>query len=86
MFYIEKDNKILLCDENKQNLENTKMFMPQLTDLQILQTDKHIIDRHGELIFAEDIEQEIIEELRGASPRECARLLKKLFKLKQKKG
>lgn len=65
MFYIEKDNKILLCDENKQNLQNTKMFMHELANVQILETDKHIIDRHGELIFAEDIEQELVEETRN---------------------
>ena len=29
MFYIEKDNKIILSDEDKQKLQNTIAFMPQ---------------------------------------------------------
>jgi hypothetical protein len=29
-------------------------------------------------------QQKIMEKLRGASPRECASLIKKLFKLKKK--
>jgi len=35
-----------------------------------------------------DIEKEkvILEKLKGASPKECAPLLKKLFKIKFKKG
>ena len=43
-YYIEKDNKILLFDENKQKLQDTIAFMPQYADLPILETDRPIVD------------------------------------------
>lgn len=42
MFYIEKDDKIILFDEDRQRLENTLEFMPQYTGLEILETDRPI--------------------------------------------
>lgn len=39
MFYIkDKNDKIVLFDENRQRLENTLAFMPQYKDCEILQT------------------------------------------------
>lgn len=35
MFYIEKDNKIILFDEDKQKLQDTIAFMPQYQGLEI---------------------------------------------------
>ena len=43
-YYIEKDNKILLFDEDKQKLQDTIAFMPQYADLPILETDRPIVD------------------------------------------
>ena len=43
-YYIEKDNKILLFDEDKQKLQNTIAFMPQYKDLKILETERPIVN------------------------------------------
>ncbi len=44
MFYVEKDNKILLFDENRQRLETTLCFMPQYSELKIQETTRPIVD------------------------------------------
>lgn len=44
MFYIEKDNKILLFDENLETLQNTLKFMPELAGLEIQETERPIIN------------------------------------------
>lgn len=56
MFYIEQDNKIVLCDEEKTRLENTLIFMPNLKDVEILETDKEIVSLEGEFYFVDDEE------------------------------
>ena len=43
-YYIEKDNKILLFDEDKQKLQDTIAFMPQYKGLKILETERPIIN------------------------------------------
>lgn len=42
MFYIEKDDKIVLFDEDKNKLQKTISFMPQYKDLEIKETDRPI--------------------------------------------
>lgn len=42
MFYIEKDNKIVLFDKDRNKLETTLSFMPQYKDLEIKETDRPI--------------------------------------------
>lgn len=42
MFYIEKNNKIVLFDEDKNKLQKTISFMPQYKDLEIKETDRPI--------------------------------------------
>lgn len=44
MFYIEKNNKIVLFDESKGKLVDTIKFMPQYQDLEIKETQRPIID------------------------------------------
>ena len=44
MFYVEKDNKIVLYDTEKQKLQNTIAFIPEYSGLEIKQTDRPIID------------------------------------------
>ena len=44
MFYIEKDNKIVLFNENREALVKSISFMPQYKDLEIKQTDRPIED------------------------------------------
>lgn len=43
-YYIEKDNKILLFDEDKQKLQDTIAFMPQYKGLKILETERPIVN------------------------------------------
>ena len=42
MFYVEKDNKIVLFDEDRNKLQTTLSFMPQYKDLEIKETDRPI--------------------------------------------
>ena len=44
MFYIQQDEKIVLFDENLEILQNTLEFMPQYQDLEILETERPIVD------------------------------------------
>ena len=44
MYYIEQENKIVLFDEDKQKLQNTLLFMPQYTGLEIKETTRPIVD------------------------------------------
>ena len=60
MFYLEKNNKIVLFDENRQKIEDTKTFIPEYRELEILETDKNIVTFDGEFYFADD--EEYIEK------------------------
>lgn len=44
MFYVENDNKIVLFDDDKQRLQNTVLFMPQYSGLEIKETERPIVD------------------------------------------
>ena len=44
MYYILENDKIVLYDKDREKIENTVKFMPQYTDLPILETDRPIID------------------------------------------
>lgn len=44
MFYIEKDSKIVLYDDNRTHLVNTLAFMPQYQGLEIKETDRPIVN------------------------------------------
>lgn len=41
-YYIEKDNKIVLFDTDKQKIKNTLLFMPDLQGLEIKETQRPI--------------------------------------------
>ena len=56
MFYIEKDNKILLFDEDLEKLQNTLLFMPECIDLEIQETNRPIVD--FQFADTEEYEQE----------------------------
>ena len=60
MFYLEKNNRIVLFDENRQKIEDTKTFIPEYRELEILETDKNIVTFDGEFYFADD--EEYIEK------------------------
>lgn len=41
-YYVEKDNKILLYDTDRETLEDTLLFMPGYSDLEIQETERPI--------------------------------------------
>ena len=64
-FYIEKEGTILLHDEDKQRLENTKLFMPAIADAEILETDRKIISRDNMFVFADTVIDELALEIKN---------------------
>ena len=56
MFYILENEKIVLCDEDKQRLENTILFMPQYQGLEVIETDKNIVEFNDVFYFEDDEE------------------------------
>ena len=44
MYYIEKNNKIVLFNENRKKIEDTMVFIPEYQDLEIKETDRPIVD------------------------------------------
>ena len=55
-YYIEKDNKILLFDEDKQKLQDTIAFMPQYQSLEIKEVEEGYIISDFELMSVEEKE------------------------------
>ena len=62
MFYIQQDDKIVLFDENLERLQNTIAIMPQYEGLEILETDRKIIELDNKFIFADEVQQELVEQ------------------------
>ena len=56
MYYILDNEKIVLCDKEKEHLENTLIFTPQYQNTEILETSKNIIEFEGEFYFEDDKE------------------------------
>lgn len=71
-YYIEKENKIVLFDTNKQKLISTLGFMPQYKGFEIQQTDKEIIERDGGFVFYEDVEVELLQNAKEAKLKEAS--------------
>ena len=57
MFYIEKDNKIVLSAEDKQRLQNTIAIMPQYEGLEIQEVEEGYVIYDSELMTVEEIEE-----------------------------
>ena len=55
-YYIEKDNKILLFDEDKQKLQDTIAFMPQYKGLEIKEVEEGYVIYDFELMTVEEME------------------------------
>ena len=62
MFYIEKDNKIILFDENLEKLQNILMFIPELEGLEILETERPI--KNFQFVDTEKYKNELAEKER----------------------
>lgn len=61
MFYIQQNEKIVLVDENLERLQNTIAIMPQYEGLEILETEREIIELNNEFVFADEAEAELAE-------------------------
>lgn len=62
MFYIIKDEKLQIFDDNKEKLKTTLKFMPQLQDERLLETDiitAEELRQHPNKVLIEDIQIEI---------------------------
>jgi hypothetical protein len=58
-YFIEKDDKIVLFDTNKETLQNTLEFMPDYAELEIQETEREIIQLDNEFVFADEHQEEI---------------------------
>ena len=56
-YYIEKDNKILLFDKDKQKLQDTIAFMPQYEGLEIKEVEEGYVIYDFELMTVEEMEE-----------------------------
>ena len=63
MFYIQENDKIVLFDEDRARLEATLKFMPQYEGLEIIETDRPIID--GEFADTEEYAEKKAQEERA---------------------
>ena len=61
-YYIQQDEKIVLFDENLERLQNTLDFMPQYEGLEILETEREIIELNNEFVFKDEVEAELVEQ------------------------
>lgn len=64
-FYIEKEGTILLHDEDKQRLENTKLFMPDLAELEVQETDRKIITHNDIFVFADTVLDDLALQIKN---------------------
>lgn len=55
MFIVEKDNKIILADTDRERLEATLKFMPSV-DCEIVETDREIAEIDGMYVYADSAE------------------------------
>ena len=59
MYYVQENDKIVICDADKNKLIDTLKFMPQYKELGIKYTKKNIILYKNKLVFESDVEEEI---------------------------
>lgn len=53
MFIVEKDNKIILADDNRERLASTLDFMPDYAGCEITETDRPVESIDGGYVFAD---------------------------------
>lgn len=70
-YYIEKDNKIVMFDSDRQRLEDTLWFTSQYKNLEIKETDAEIINKDGEFVFKDDVIDELLKEAKDAKYQEA---------------
>lgn len=70
-YYIEKDNKIVMFDSDRQRLAGTLIFTPQYKNLEIKETDAEIIEKDGAFVFKDDVIDELLKEAKDAKYQEA---------------
>ena len=56
MFIIEKENKIILADTDRDRLESTLGFMPQYAECEITETERAVVELGGDLVYEDSQE------------------------------
>ena len=56
MFIVEKDNKIILADTDRKQLESTLEFMPDYAGCEIVGTEREIAEIDGMYVYADTVE------------------------------
>lgn len=60
-YYVKQNNQIILFDTDKQKLQGTLDFIPQLKNVSIEQTDKEIIFLNNAFVFKDEVTSELAE-------------------------
>ena len=58
MYYLNKNNKIILFSENLSILKNTIKFLPEFSEEDIQETTREIITLNNESVFRDEHEEE----------------------------
>ena len=58
-YYLQQNEKIVLFDTDKERLSNTLVCIPQYGDLEILETEREIIELNNEFVFKDEVEEEL---------------------------
>jgi len=78
-YYVQQNDKIVLHDTNRDKLVTTLTFMPQYAGLEVLETEKEIIQLDNEFVFKDDKLDELAEI-------ERQKLVTKLYEIKAEKA
>lgn len=62
IYYIERDNDIVLYNDNRRALLDSLEFYPQYQGLEINETDEEIITYNGKYYIKSDINEQLINE------------------------
>lgn len=62
MFYIEKDNRIILADSDKERLLTTLLFKPELQGITIQETNRNIIIIDNEFRFEDEVQNRLAQK------------------------
>lgn len=71
-YYILQNNEIVLVDTDKQRLQTTLKFKPELEGEKIHQTTKDIVLLDGKYVFAEEHTDELLEKAKAEKLQELS--------------
>ena len=61
-YYLMNDNKIIFFDTDKSKILNTLEFMPEFSTEDIQETEREIVYRNDEFVFADEISDELLSD------------------------